>query len=80
MKTILENNDLLVAWLKMPSACRTYLLEQKAQALHVNFDTIDGYHFANDVNCYLRALVDSDVITKPEGTLIYNLVIGVDEK
>lgn len=80
MKTILENTDLLVAWLKIPSACRAYLLEQKERALHINFTTVDGYHFVNETRCYVRALIDAEIIDNRDGMVIYNIVTGTGDE
>jgi len=78
MKTIFENTELLTAWLKIPAACRAYLLERRERALHITLDTVDGYHFANETRCYINALIDAGVITQKEASLLYKLALGGD--
>lgn len=79
MKILLGNTELLTAWLKTPAACRSALLERREQARHINFDTVDGFHFANETHCYIRALIDARILREPEGVLIYTVVTGEDE-
>lgn len=79
MKTILENNDLLVAWLKTPAACRAALLERREQAMHINLNTTDGYHFINETRFYIYALIDAGIVSQAEGLLLYGVVTGVNE-
>lgn len=76
MKTILENTELLAAWLKMPLPCRVALLERREQALHINLDTTDGYHFTSETRWYINALVDAGVITHSEAQYIYKVAKG----
>lgn len=78
MKTIMENTELLTAWLKTPAACREYLLERRERALHITLDTVDGYHFANETRCYLNALIDADIITKTDALLLCKVALGGD--
>ena len=76
MKTIMENTELLTVWLKTPAACRTALLERREQARHINLDTVDGYHFVREINFYIGALVDADIITQRDGSLLYEVATG----
>lgn len=78
MKTILENTELLAAWLKMPAGCRAALLERREKALHINLDTVDGYHFRCETRCYINALIDADIITQSEALFIYKVATGGD--
>lgn len=78
MKTILENTEFLTAWLKTPAACRASLLERREEALHINLDTVDGYHFALETHCYIHALIDAGIITQSDALLLYKVVTGVN--
>lgn len=78
MKTILENTELLTAWLRVPAACRAALLERREQARHINLDTVDGYHFAMETHCYIYALLDAQIITQSESLLLYKVATGGD--
>lgn len=76
MKTIMENTELLTVWLKIPAACRAYLLERREEARHINLDTVDGYHFVCETKCYINALIDADIITQSDGSLLYEVATG----
>lgn len=81
MKTILENTELLAAWLKMPFNCRATLLQRREQALHMNLNTadgVDGYHFTSETRWYINALIDAGIITQSEALSIYKVVTGVN--
>ena len=78
MKTILENTDLIAAWLRTPAACRAALLERREEALHINLDTVDGYHFALETHCYIHALIDAGIITQSDALLLYKVATGAD--
>lgn len=78
MKTILENTELLAAWLKMPVDCRATLLQRREQALHMNLDGVDGYHFTSETRWYINALIDAGIITQSEALFIHKVATGVN--
>lgn len=78
MKTLLDNTELLAAWLKMPAGCRAALLERREQAFHINLNSTDGYHFTSETRCYINALIDADIITQSEALFIYKVATGVN--
>lgn len=74
MKTILDNTDLISAWLGLPPACRKRLIEMKEKGLHFSAETLDFFHYTREVSSYLMALYDGGHITQTQRSEIYKII------
>lgn len=76
MKTILENTELLKAWLELPLPCRNRLITMRAIGSHINTETTDFYHYTQEVSYYLLALCEAGYLSLTQRLDLYKLIVG----
>ena len=76
MKTILENTELLKVWLGLPPLCRNRLITMRDSGRHINTQTTDFYHYAEDVSYYLLALCEAGYLNLTQRLDLYKLIVG----
>lgn len=76
MKTILENTELIKAWMELPPLCRNRLITMRSTGCHISPETTDFYHYAQEVSYYLLALCEAGYLSLTQRLDLYKIIVG----